>query len=147
MNSLIQILHSYINTKYLRQFSDRKQLENWQEKQVIKFLRDIILKSKFYQQYYQGLDISSWRNFPVINKSIMMENFDTLNTVGIIKEAAFEIALAAEKSRCFASTLNGFTIGMSSGTSGNRGLFIVSQSEQQKWAGAILAKGDRKSVV
>ncbi len=146
MNGLMQIFWSYLQTKYLRKFNSRQQLEKWQEKQVKQFLRQIIPQSKFYQTYYQGLDIANWRDFPTINKSIMMDNFDDLNTVGITQEQAFDIALKAEKSRYFAATLNGFTIGMSSGTSGNRGLFIVSQQEQQKWAGAILAKGLPTSI-
>lgn len=32
------------------------------------------------------------------------------------------------------------TVGLSSGTSGNRGLFLVSEREQDAWTGTVLAK-------
>ncbi len=75
-----------------------------------------------------------------MNKSTMMENFDQLNTVGIKKDEAFRFALDAEQSRDFSKTLNAITVGLSSGTSGNRGIFLASERERELWAGAILAK-------
>lgn len=140
MNQLAIILWNYLLTKYLRRFTRRDQLLAWQHQKVCQFLEKILPKSKFYRDYYQGLAIANWQQFPVIDKSIMMENFDTLNTVGIQKQAAFSLAAEAEKTRSFRATLAGYTVGLSSGTSGNRGLFIVSQAEQQAWAGTILAK-------
>jgi putative adenylate-forming enzyme len=153
----LTILWHYLLTKYIRRFVDiasvfaqenrRNRLLIWQDRQVRNLLAKILPKSKFYRDYYQGLDIREWRQFPTIDKSIMMANFDDLNTVGISKDAAFELAIAAETTRNFSSTLDGYTIGLSSGTSGNRGLFIVSQQEQQAWAGTILAKALPKSIL
>jgi putative adenylate-forming enzyme len=140
MKNNITILKNYIVTKYFRKFNSREQLLTWQEEKVINFLKNILPQSKFYADYYQGLNINQWQKFPTINKSIMMANFDELNTVGIKKKEAFELAIKGEKDRNFSSTLNNYTVGLSSGTSGNRGLFIVSQKEQQIWAGTILAK-------
>ena len=50
------------------------------------------------------------------------------------------VALAAEQSRDFTPTVDGLTVGLSSGTSGHRGLFLVSPAEQAMWAGVILAR-------
>jgi len=50
------------------------------------------------------------------------------------------IALRAERDRNFAPTINGLTVGLSSGTSGHRGLFLVDKHEQLTWAGTILAR-------
>jgi putative adenylate-forming enzyme len=147
MNGLPRILWYYLLTKYGRNFTTRNTLINWQEKQVQIFLKQTLSKSQFYQKYYQDLYINNWRNFPIIDKSIMMENFDSLNTVGIKKSEALEVAINSEKARDFSSMLQGYTVGMSSGTSGNRGLFIVSQNEQQAWAGTILAKGLPQSII
>ena len=36
--------------------------------------------------------------------------------------------------------VNGYSVGLSSGTSGSRGVFVVSPAEQAKWAGVLLAK-------
>ena len=50
------------------------------------------------------------------------------------------LAFAAERTRDFAPTVAGLTVGLSSGTSGHRGLFLVSPQEQAAWAGVILAR-------
>jgi putative adenylate-forming enzyme len=141
------ILWHYLLTKYARRFSSRDELLVWQDKKVRNFLEKILPKSPFYRHYYQGLDIRHWQQFPIIDKSVMMANFDDLNTVGIKKSEAFALATEAEKTRNFSSTLQGYTVGLSSGTSGNRGLFIVSQQEQQAWAGTILAKALPQSIL
>ena len=70
----------------------------------------------------------------------MMANFDEFNTRGVTAEAAMSVALAAERTRDFAPTVGGLTVGLSSGTSGHRGLFLVSPAEQAMWAGVILAR-------
>jgi phenylacetate-CoA ligase len=70
----------------------------------------------------------------------MMDNFSTFTTCGISKEVAMQAALQAEQSRDFSPHLNGLTVGLSSGTSGHRGLFLASSWEQAAWAGTILAR-------
>ncbi len=75
-----------------------------------------------------------------MNKSLMMENFDLLNTKGLKKSQAMEVALKSEESRNFAPVINEITVGLSSGTSGSRGLFLASSFERSTWSGSILAK-------
>ncbi|CAA6806508.1 MAG: Adenylate-forming enzyme [uncultured Sulfurovum sp.] len=79
-------------------------------------------------------------DFPIINKKIFMENFDTINTVGISKDEAFKVALASEESRNFSNKIGYISVGLSSGTSGSRGLFLVSEEESRRWAGYILKR-------
>ncbi|MDP5018848.1 MAG: adenylate cyclase [Dolichospermum sp.] len=140
MPGISTILWNYLLTKYARRFNSREELLSWQNRKVCNFLKIILPKSQFYREYYHGLNIQEWQHFSIIDKSVMMANFDQLNTVGIKKTEAFTLAITAEKTRNFSSTIDGYTVGLSSGTSGNRGLFIVSQKEQQTWAGTILAK-------
>ncbi len=75
-----------------------------------------------------------------MNKEIMMENFDKINTVDITKEEAFSFAIENEKTRQFSSKFKNITVGLSTGTSGNRGIFLVSNREKAMWTGSILAK-------
>ena len=113
---------------------------------VKKFIKNICKQSKYYQNLYNGLDINDWSNFPIISKKEYLENFDTINTVNITKEDAFNIAYKAEQDRNFSPKLNGITVGLSSGTSGNRGIFLVSDYERYFWAGNILGKILPKSL-
>lgn len=77
---------------------------------------------------------------PLMNKEVMMANFDQINTVNITKEEAFSFAIENEKTRHFSSKFKNITVGLSTGTSGNRGIFLVSNREKAMWTGSILGK-------
>lgn len=140
MKNLISFLSAYFTTLYRRRFLTKKRLNQWQDKQVVKLLRYVLPKSPFYRDSFGGKYLSFWRAFPECNKQKMMENFDTFNTVGIKKSDAFNVALNAEATRKFDSRIGDISVGLSSGTSGNRGLFLVSAKERSAWAGVFLAK-------
>ncbi|MFT4522566.1 MAG: putative adenylate-forming enzyme [Bacteroidia bacterium] len=88
--------------------------------------------------YYKKKALSDLSDFPKMDKSSFMKHFDQINTVGIKLEDAYTLAYEAEKSRDFSATINGITIGLSTGTSGNRGVFLASENERAMWVGAIL---------
>lgn len=140
MKDRLTILSSFFRTKRHQQFTSRAQLERWQDGRVQQFLQKILPKSPFYQRQFDSIDLENWQQAPIIEKADMMDHFDDLNTVGISKERAFEVAIKAEQSRDFSPKINGITVGLSSGTSGNRGLFLVSDQERLRWAGTVLAK-------
>lgn len=75
-----------------------------------------------------------------MDKSVMMRHFNQMNTAGLDKNTVMKIAINNEKSRDFNETHKGISVGLSSGTSGHRGVFIVSDQERNAWAGAVLAK-------
>jgi len=140
MDNLKLLLWNYFKFRYLYKFTSRDKLDKWKEKRIKEFLTATIPRSEFYRNYYKGQAIEDWRRFPKTDKQIMMENFDRLNTLGIKKEEAFQVAITAEKSRDFSPEVGNITVGLSSGTSGNRGVFLASPEERAIWAGAILAK-------
>ncbi len=136
---MVMILATYLQTR-ARRFASREQLLAWQDRQVQAFLRRVVPRSPYHARRFAGRDYAAWRELPVMDKAAMMANFDTLNTVGVGREAALALALRAEESRDFAPTLNGVTVGLSSGTSGSRGLFLVSARERWQWVGVLLAR-------
>ncbi len=134
-----RILWHYARTRN-RRFETREELLAWQDSRVKRFLAEIVPRSPYYREQHRELGIANWKDWPTIDKAEMMGNFDRLNTVGIRAEEAFRVALEAERSRDFAPMLGPITVGLSSGTSGNRGLFLVSPPERHRWAGAMLAR-------
>lgn len=98
--------------------------------------RGVLLKSAFYKDLAERS--ANLEEYPIINKSVFMEHFDEINTVGIKLDEAFKVASEAEVSRDFSSMINGITIGLSSGTSGNRGVFLASEDERAQWVAAVL---------
>jgi putative adenylate-forming enzyme len=115
-------------------------LNTFQDARARQLVRWVHGNSSFYRQHWQGYNLEQWRELPTVDKSLMMANFSGFNTRGIARENAFEVALRAERDRNFSPTLEGCTVGLSSGTSGHRGLFLVSPLEQASWAGVILAR-------
>jgi putative adenylate-forming enzyme len=72
-------------------------------------------------------------DLPVMDKAGLMAGFDGYNRPGIPAETVAK----ALKSDC---RVGGYTVGASTGTSGNRGYFVISEAERYRWLGAILAK-------
>ena len=140
MRNTIAFIQHYLNARRRGRWSDRSSFERWREKRVVRHLALVRKHSAFYRDWWGTIPVSQWRTFPLIDKTVMMEHFDRLNTAGITKAQAFAIANAAEGSRNFKLALGEITVGLSSGTSGNRGLFLVDGRERASWAGAVLGK-------
>lgn len=79
-------------------------------------------------------------DLPTMDKAAMMAGFDDLVTVAVTRAEAEALALGNERSRDFTPDLRGCSVGLSSGTSGHRGLFVVSPAERDAWAGTVLAR-------
>jgi len=77
----------------------------------------------------------------VMTKSLFLEHFSALNRHGITLEQATAVALRAERERDFKPELpGGLTVGLSSGTSGARQVFLVGRADRCRWAGQMLAR-------
>ncbi|MBC8134832.1 MAG: adenylate cyclase [Fibrella sp.] len=116
-------------------------LRRYQDERAGRIVAYAARHSPFYRRHWDGYDLGDWCNLPVVDKATMMANFDTFNTRGVSREEAFAVALRAERERDFAPTVRGnLTVGLSSGTSGHRGAFLVSPTETAAWAGTILQR-------
>ncbi len=133
MNYFIAI-YNFIKIRYFEKFKDSNHLQRFQENKMKKHLKYV----KNHSPYYK--DIDEFKKIEIINKSIMMDSFNCINTVNADKEECLKIAINSEHSRDFTTKYMSYTVGLSSGTSGNRGLFILSDKEVLQWAGAVLAK-------
>ncbi len=129
MRKKLIILYHYFQAKWRMRFGI-KALQKWQMKHKRIILQFACTHSSFYRKHVGKL----------ISKKMMMDHFSTFNTKQINKSQAFKLAIDAEQSRNFRAMLDGVTVGLSSGTSGNRGLFLVSESERLAWCGNILAR-------
>ncbi len=138
--SRLEILKAYWGaTRRWRNLSGAA-LEEFQHQKALEMTRWVGEHSSFYRDLWAEHDLTDWRSLPTVDKRAMMDNFNAFNTAGISKDSALEIALKAERERDFAPQIGGLTVGLSSGTSGHRGAFLVSQLESTAWAGTILAR-------
>ena len=79
---------------------------------------------------FAGLPLSDW---PVMDKAALMGSYARYNRLGLTAAAGWthlEAGTAPE----------GYAIGASTGTSGSRGLYVVSERERYRWLGTILAR-------
>ncbi len=75
-----------------------------------------------------------------MSKPLMLGEFDRINTRGVKKDEAFRLAEAAERSRDFTAVIEDVSVGLSTGTSGQRGLFLGKPRERMRWAGIMLGR-------
>ena len=142
MTARLRLVGSYLRTRALMRpgrWASRDALEAWQERQVRAHLARVLPHTAFHRARFP--DPARWREAPPVGKAETMAHFDTANTAGVRLSDALAVALRAERERDFAPLLpNGIAVGLSSGTSGHRGVFLASERERDAWAGAILAR-------
>ena len=142
MSSQLNVLRHYLKFKY-RKLKNEEKLKQYQAGKLKKKLKFVTGHSEFYK----GYEGKAFKDFPVIDKKTMMDNFNQINTVGIDKEEALAFAIGSERTREFGQKLHNITVGLSSGTSYSRGIFLVENAEKDKWAGYVLAKFLPKSIL
>ncbi|WP_298464892.1 F390 synthetase-related protein [uncultured Erythrobacter sp.] len=109
---------------------DRAAIDRHHRRQLAKLQRHALESFPYYSDC-GGLRFQDW---PVIDKGEMVANFADLNVAGAMAEELRDI-LAGGGER-----FRGYPIGHSTGTSGNRGYYVISDAERFQWLGTILAK-------
>ena len=129
----ITFLKTFIQTRWLHNFKTRAALEAYQKKKLSNYM-DFLKRESPYFKHGVPTD------FDHMDKTFMMAYFNELNTQGIDRDEALALAIESEKTRDFTELKGEVAVGLSSGTSGHRGLFITTEKERSMWAAAILAK-------
>jgi putative adenylate-forming enzyme len=115
---------------------NREQLLALQGRWLEKHL-DFVARHSPYYRDFAGRPFEQW---PLMQKSDWMRQFDLINTAGARREELETLALRAENTRDFSPTWRGHTVGFSTGTSGHRGMFFVSPVERARWAGTLIGR-------
>jgi len=115
-----------------------------QEKLLFEAVNHALEHSGFYRS--SGvLSVTSMEDFyrlPVINKKIMMDNFNDINTCGLDFDEVKEFAVQKELAKDYTGYYKDeFVIGLSSGTSGNKGIYVTPKSLTQRLPFVFLARG------
>jgi putative adenylate-forming enzyme len=135
--STLRILREFAAVRWLRPLRTRRAVERRQSRLLRTHLRFLRRRSPFFRSQF---DSGALTDLPVMDKRVMMAHFDEMNTVGVHRDEALRLATANERSRDFGADLGRLSVGLSSGTSGRRGLFVVSAAERDAWVGTVLAR-------
>lgn len=135
--STLRILREFAAVRWFRPLRSRRAVSRRQRRLLKRHLRFLRRRSPYFREM---LADGTFDALPLMDKREMMANFDRINTVGANRDEAMELAIANERSREFDADLGANSVGLSSGTSGHRGLFVVSPAEREAWVGTVLAR-------
>lgn len=107
----------------------RADLEAYQQRRIQKWLAEAVPTVGFYRQRRLG----GLEDLPLVAKSDLMADFSAFNRLGLTTEHAWAHFRAG-------TAPPGHFVGASTGTSGNRGLYLISDRERARWLGTMLAK-------
>jgi putative adenylate-forming enzyme len=128
---MIGALAAFLRTRHLaKSLRQRADIEAWQAGRIRQWREKVLAKFLFYDEFRN----KPFDDLPVIDKSVLMSDFAAFNRLGLTSDdgwAMFEGRFPQKP---------GFAVGASTGTSGNRGLYVISDNERYEWLGVILAK-------
>lgn len=130
----------YLNCKFRFRYFSEERIRKYQTRKARQLVRFANAHSDFFKRHHSGFDLNDVWTLPTVNKKIMMDNLTGYNTVGLTREEILDFCLEVEKSRDFSRRLKGLNIGMSSGTSGNKGVEIVTRAEENYMKAALFAR-------
>jgi putative adenylate-forming enzyme len=142
MTDALTFLYHYARARRDANVRSRDVLERAQARRFARFASRVLARSPYYRPF-AGRPLSA---YPLADKRLMMEAFDRINTRGLKRDELVAAALRAEATRDFSPLAGDVSVGLSSGTSGMRGLFVATRGERLQWAAAILAKALREGL-
>jgi putative adenylate-forming enzyme len=112
-----------------------RQHQTQRVRQILSYARD---HSPYYNRVlsYQD-DLTS---VPKMNKAQMMAHFDEINTAGLSRDELIQFRIRQEREGKLDLYRNEFSVGLSSGTSGSRGLVVLSKVERQLYSCLLWAR-------
>nr|WP_201469849.1 F390 synthetase-related protein [Microbacterium hydrocarbonoxydans] len=133
----LRILREFAMVRWLRPLRTRRAVTRRQRRLLTAHVKFLSRRSPYFRRM---LATRSFAELPLMDKRIMMSHFDDITTVGVGRDDALALAIANERAREFHVDLGSNSVGLSSGTSGHRGLFVVSGAERDAWVGTVLAR-------
>lgn len=127
--SVQETVSSFVYTKWnSRKSLTREQFEHAQALRLKRWLSNALPQVEAFDTAPKSLT-----DLPIMDKSQLMNHFSAYNVANVTADQVRN-ALHGD------FRLGKMTVGASTGTSGNRGLFIISERERFRWLGSIIAK-------
>lgn len=122
---------AFARTRWRARFlRSREDIERYQRRRIDALLercgRDF--------SFYRGMRPSSLADLPELDKAALLANFAALNRPRLTLDDVRSALGRGEES------IAGHVVGQSTGTSGNRGYYVITDLERYEWLGTLLAK-------
>ena len=130
MTRLATLAWAYLRTRLLhRWLNSRERIARWQRWRLASFRRDAVEHIAFYRAFGDA----PFSTYPIVDKQTVMGRFEDFNRLGLTAAQMWAMIDHGEAPA-------GHDAGCSTGTSGNRGLYLISDRERFVWLGTIVAK-------
>jgi len=134
----------YLRLKLGFRFFSKKQILAYQFKTIQKNFAFAQTKAPYYAALAPKDGLKSWDDFyrlPLMDKRILMDHFDNINTSGLKRSEVEAFALDKEARKDYTGYFHDrFVVGLSSGTSGNKGLYLTDKALTKKLPFVFLAR-------
>jgi putative adenylate-forming enzyme len=137
MSAALAILTAYAAKRWT--LTQLRTVRDVRKRQAI-LLAQLLDEASRHIPFYRSCAGKPFTSWPIMDKALTLAYFSELNTHGVSVEQAWAVAESALAKDNHSGRLGNLTIGTSSGTSGNRGLFLISEVERYRWLGSILAR-------
>lgn len=135
---------NFIRLKFHFKFFNNNQIKQYQLKQINKLMRYARKHSPYYKLNLpekEIKDLKEYQEIPIINKQILMENLETTNTINASNQELNDYAIHNELQKQYLGYFRDrYVVGLSSGTSGNRGIYITDKKLTQQLPYIFLAR-------
>lgn len=129
MTPIFEALNSFATTRWMsRRGLDRVRFEKMQARALRRWMAQDLPRVGAFQAARGPLS-----ELPVMDKATLMANFADYNVAHLSADVVRDAM-----TRDF--RIGDLIVGASTGTSGNRGLFVISEAERFRWLGTIVAK-------
>lgn len=124
-------LGAFVKARYLAgALRSTEAIARYHDRRIAHLMAHVLPRFPFYREHLAG----GFVGLPVIDKAALMANLAGCNLGGF---SASHVRQSLLEGRDGA---DGFQFGQSTGTSGNRGYYVISEKERFVWLGTILAK-------
>ena len=131
MTPTLSTLSAFVRARFaMTRLRTRGQLEAYQRRKLVHFLRRRVPQVAAFA----GAELSGLGEAPIMDKAQLMSAFERYNTLGLGANEGWDIFGGRQ------AAPHGYSLGASTGTSGNRGLYVVSDAERYEWLGVILSR-------
>lgn len=131
LQAIATIAQAYLAARWRSaRLDSRAAIERHHDRQLARLTRRAACDLPYYRPF-AGQPFDAW---PVIDKAVLLDNFAAMN------RAALDAGTVRATLAAGSEHLAGHLIGMSTGTSGNRGYYVITERERFVWLGTILAK-------
>lgn len=137
-------LSDYLKLKWHAKAFSERDIRDYQWRELNRLIRYAAAHSPYYASILPREGLSSWaayQDLPIMDKTTLMTHFDGINTHGLTRDAIERYAVEKERQKDYLGYYQDrFVVGLSSGTSGNKGLFLTDKALTQRLPFVFLAR-------